>query len=105
MDGLLEELLRLENAKHRALVLIDAPAYDATVREQMRLLAASKDSLSKVPSLERLLVLSQLITLNTRLLQNLISTNPLFDVSGNGYSAKGRVNAPAVSRRKVSVEV
>ena len=53
MDGLVEELMRLENAKHKALVLIDAPAYDATVREQMRLLAASKQQSPQVASVER----------------------------------------------------
>jgi hypothetical protein len=103
MDGLVEELLRLEGAKHEALVLIDAPAYDATVREQARLLGASRKSFSKVTNVERLLALSQLITLNTRLLQNLLSTTPVFNISGSAYTAKGRVAGPPVSRR-VSVE-
>jgi len=35
MDGLVEELLRLESAKHKALVEIDASAYDASVRAQL----------------------------------------------------------------------
>ena len=104
MDGLVEELLRLESAKHKALVLIDASAYDANVHEQMRLLASSKGSAAQVASVERLLALSQLITLNTRLLQNLVSTNPLFAFSKNSYTAKGRVTTRATSRR-VSIEV
>jgi hypothetical protein len=105
MDGLVEELLRLESAKHRALVLIDAPAYDASVREQLRLLAESKLSTAgSVSNVERLLALSQLITLNTRLLQNLLSTTPLFTISGNGYTAEGRVSPPQAAGR-VSVEV
>ena len=103
MDGLVEELLRLESAKHKALVEIDASAYDANVRAQLRLLSISKGTADKVASVERLLALSQLITLNTRLLQNLISTTPWFAFSQNGYTAKGRVSAPAASRR-VSVE-
>ena len=37
------------------------------------------------------------------LLQNLISTNPLFDVSGNGYTAKGRAAVSSLSRR-VAIE-
>ncbi len=102
MDGLVEKLLRLESAKHQALVEIDAPAYDANVRQQMRLLSASRGSADKVASLERLLALSQLITLNTRLLQNLVSTSPVFAFSKNSYTAKGRV-IPATPRR-VSVE-
>jgi hypothetical protein len=102
MDALVEELLRLENAKHKALISIDAPAYDENVREQARLLASSKDFSVRVANVERLLALSQLITLNARLLQNLLSTTPLFETGGN-YSAKGRVSQPAVPRR-VSVE-
>src|SRR5438876_6625368 len=87
MDGLVEELLRLESAKHKALVEIDAPAYDANVRAQLRLVSASKKTLDKVANVERLLALSQLITLNTRLLQNLVSTTPWFALSSNnGYN-------------------
>src|SRR6266516_3371848 len=56
MDGLVEELLRLESAKHKALVEIDAPAYDANVRAQLRLVSASKKTLDKVANVERLLV-------------------------------------------------
>lgn len=103
MDGLVEELLRLESAKHKALILIDASAYDASVRGQMRLLADSKASTVTAPSVERLLALSQLITLNTRLLQNLISTSPVFAFNKSSYTAKGRQSAPATSRR-VSLE-
>ncbi len=104
MDGLVEELLRLETAKHKALVHIDAQSYDATVQEQMRLLADSKDTLNQVTSIERALALSQLITLNARLLQNLISTTPLFALSTDGYTAKGGLPEPAAPRR-ISVEV
>jgi len=103
MDGLVEELLRLESAKHEALILIDAPAYDTSVLEQMRLLSVCKDTRKRVSNLDRLVTLSQLITLNTRLLQNLISTNPRFAFNQNGYTARGKMSAPVVSRR-VSVQ-
>jgi len=103
MDGLVEELLRLENSKHTALILIDAAAYDATVREQMQLLATSAESIRKVTNVEKLLALSQLITLNTRLLQNLMATTPLFNVIGNGYAANGHVSLRQTPSR-VSVE-
>lgn len=103
MDGLVEELLRLESAKHKALIEIDASAYDENVQAQLRLVASSKASPDRITNVERLLALSQLITLNTRLLQNLISTSPLFYFSKNGYTAKGRVAIPAISRR-VSIE-
>ena len=104
MDGLVEELLRLEGAKHKALIEIDPSAYDNTVREQMRLLAVSKGpAADKVASVERLLALSQLITLNTRLLQNLISTTPWFAFNHTGYTAKGGVTAGKTLHR-VAVE-
>ena len=103
MDGLVEELLRLESAKHKALVEIDASAYDAHVQTQLRLLSVSRDSAGPATNIERLLALSQLITLNTRLLQNLVSTSPLFAFSKNGYTAAGRIAIPATPRR-VSVE-
>jgi hypothetical protein len=105
MDGLVEQLLRLENAKHKALILIDAPSYDANVREQMRLVAESKSSIapatSPATSVEQLFALSQLITLNTRLLQNLLATTPLFREAG--YTAKGRIEQEKFWGR-VSVE-
>src|SRR5215467_15868114 len=103
MDGLVEELLRLESAKHKALIEIDASSYDATVREQLRLVSVSKVTPDSVANLESVLALSQLITLNSRLLQNLISTTPWFAFSKNSYTAEGRVAVPATSGR-VSVE-
>lgn len=103
MDGLVNELLRLESAKHKALIEIDASAYDASVREQLRLIAVSRNTTDRVSDLKRLLSLSQLITLNTRLLQNLISTSPLFAFSQNSYTANGGFSIPAVASR-VSVE-
>ena len=104
MDGLVDELLRLEDAKHKALVSIDAPAYDDNVRKQMVLLAASDAGhRGRVADVDRILALSQLITLNTRLLQNLVSTTPWFAFSGNSYSSNGRVAAQTSAR--VSVEV
>ena len=103
MDGLVEELLRLESAKHKALIEIDASAYDASVREQLRLVSDSRRTADKVASVERLLALSQLITLNSHLLQNLISTTPWFAFSKNGYNAKGGHAEPQTSSR-ISVE-
>jgi len=103
MDGLVEELLRLESAKHKALIEIDASAYDASVREQVRLVSDSRKIPDKVANVERLLALSQLITLNSHLLQNLISTTPWFAFSKNGYTANGQIAAAATSGR-ISVE-
>ena len=102
MDGLVNELLRLEDAKHKALVAIDASAYDENVRKQMHLLSSSKASSGPSADVDSLLALSQLITLNTRLLQNLVSTTPWFAFSGNSYTAAGNVAAQTAGR--VSLE-
>ena len=75
MDGLIEELLRLEGAKHRALVEIDTFAYYENARQQT-LLISQADSTSAVPSdIKPLLALSQLITLNERLLEDILSVS------------------------------
>jgi hypothetical protein len=74
MDGLVRELLRLESAKHKALIEIDPQAYDAHVESQLHLVSTSK-SASTVTSLSSLLSLSQLIALNTSLLKDLRSTS------------------------------
>jgi hypothetical protein len=97
MDGLIEKLLRLEGAKHKALTEIDASAYDVNVRKQMRLLARPKTQIGAVGDVEHVLALSQLITLNTKLLQNLVSTTPLFGITRTGYKAKARVAAASCS--------
>ena len=103
MDGLVEQLLRLENAKHRALVEIEASAYQNSVRRQQRLIAKWKGTPSeRNTDIKSLLALSQLITLNTRLLQNLESTTPWFVSSGDVYSSK-RV-ADARTSRGLSAE-
>ena len=74
MEGLVQELLRLESAKHKALIEIDALAYDAHVRSQQHILSISRESVGKVTDVEGLLSLSQLITLNKHLLKSLTST-------------------------------
>jgi len=49
MDGLVEKLLRLESAKHKALVEIDASGRRQRSRSSMRLLAFPKAPLTKPP--------------------------------------------------------
>jgi hypothetical protein len=102
MDGLIEELFRLEQAKQDALISVDSSAYEAGVHEQLRLLSSPHDSVARGESVECLRALSQLIATNARLLQNLLSTTPLFDFRGN-YTAGGRV-LPEPLAGRVSVE-
>ncbi len=101
MDGLVRELLRLENAKHKALVEIDASAYDDNVAAQIRLLAETRTP-GSVADIERLLALSQLITLNTQLLRNLVSTTPWFVSNRGVYTAAGATAAARPGR--ISIE-
>ena len=91
MDGLLEELLRLESAKYKALIEIDASAYEASVHAQLRLLSSSRNIRVEAFSVDRLQALSELITLNTRLLQNLVSSTPAFNQ--NRYTAEVFITA------------
>lgn len=104
MDGLVEELLRLENAKHSVLISIDAPAHEASVREQLMLLSKYEAATTRLTGVDRLRALSQLITLNTRLLRNLLSTAPLFWLTANGYSATCRMSGQPVSAQ-IAMEV
>jgi hypothetical protein len=103
MDGLVQELLRLENAKHNALIAIDAPAYEANVQEQIRLLRTSKGPGPGVTNVQQLLALSQLVSVNAGLVQNLLLTSPLFMLNSNSYTAAGRLSVPPPSRN-VSME-
>jgi hypothetical protein len=62
----------LETAKHKALIEIGASAYHENVRAELHLVSSSKASPDRITNVERLLALSQLITLNA-LATNLIS--------------------------------
>ena len=81
MDGLVEKLLRLEGAKHQALVEFDASAYDENLRRQLRLISSQGTPVVEPTDVEQLLALSQLITLNNRLLQSLTSRTPWFSAN------------------------
>jgi hypothetical protein len=72
MDGLIEELLRLEGAKHRALVEIDASAYYENARQQTLLISKADGTSTVASDIKPLLALSQLITLNEKLLQDIL---------------------------------
>jgi hypothetical protein len=90
MDGIVEELLRLEGAKNKALIACDARAYDEHVRAQLHLLDSASDlKAAAQKSPEALATLSKLIHHNTSLFLNLVSTSALFAMNQNCYSAKG----------------
>ena len=105
MNGIVEELLRLEGAKHIALIEGNAPAYDESVRAQVLLLDSSRDLESSArTSPEKLSVLSRLIRHNTSLFLNLISTSAIFAQNCTSYSPSGDLAVSAgFARRKIAV--
>ena len=99
MDGILEELLRLEGAKHRALVQCDAVAYDECVRTQSDLVEDPRISSEARTSADKLLEFSKLARINSSLYMNLLSTAPWISSQGSGYNVRGRVaETPAAKR-------
>ena len=106
MNGTGEELLRLEGAKHIALIEGNAPAYDESVRAQLLLLDSSSDLESSArTSPEKLAVLSRLIRHNTSLFLNLLSTSAVVAQNCTSYSPSGDLSLSAgFERRKIAVE-
>ena len=99
MDGIVEALLRLEGAKHTALIQSDANAYDEHVRAQLHLLDSSagfQDAARKSP--QAVLALAKLLRHNTALFMNLVSTSPVFALSRNRYTANGSADPQIAGR-------
>ena len=92
MDGIVDELLRLEDAKHHALIGLDPAMYDRSVRKQAVLLEDSRLTAEARRASDKLLAFSKLASLNTNLYQNLLTTTPLL-VSASAYTVKGRMSA------------
>lgn len=101
---LVEELLRLEGAKNRALVSFDAGTFDESTRAQLRLLEENPDIVIG-PDIrpERLNSLSNLIRLNTSLVLNLHSISPWIVLALQGYTADGNT-AAALRASRLSLE-
>ena len=97
MDGILDELLRLEDAKHQALIGLDPAAYDRSVRDQTALLDDSRLSAEARGASDKLLAFSKLASLNTSLYQNLFTTTPSL-TNSQGYAGNGNLMNPASAR-------
>jgi len=89
MDGILEELLRLENVKHHALLTVNSDVYEDSVRQQNSLIDSSEFSIADGSHSVKLLAFSKLIRLNASLYENLLSTAPWVDMARNAYSDQG----------------
>lgn len=103
MDGILDELLRLEDAKHHALIVLDSATYDRSVREQTALLEDSRLSAEASKASDKLLAFSKLASLNTNLYQNLLTTTPWL-ATPRAYTGSGRM-ASAPAPRSFSAQV
>jgi hypothetical protein len=108
MPGLVEELLELESAKHRALLACDADAYEKHVRRQLHVLSETPDvRQAAAMSPDQVRVLSRLIQLNACLLHNHFASSPVFALNGalgkSGYTSEGALETRPPSNFSVEV--
>jgi hypothetical protein len=102
MQTIVQELLRLECAKEKALIDGDAPAYDESVRAQLHAL----DSTTTLEADARqhpdqLRDLAKIARRNIALFWNLMSVSPVFERSRSGYTSQGSIETPAVGQIQV----
>ena|ERR1700704_5421915 len=98
MDGIFEELLRLEGAKHAALIHLDAESYEASVQKQVQLIDDPGISAAARNGSDKLLAFSKLANINTSLYENLLATAPWITVGSRSYTGQGHISEPAVAR-------
>jgi hypothetical protein len=91
MDGIIDELLRLEDAKHHALIGLDPAMYERSVREQTALLAHTRLAAEARKSSDKLLAFSKLASLNSSLYQNLLTTTP-WVANPRAYTGSGQIS-------------
>jgi len=97
MDGILDELLRLEGAKNRALIELDSEDYEESVQKQVRLLDDPEFSKATAADPEKLLAYSKLAHRNKVLYENLLATAPWIVASSRSYTDQGQVMEPPAS--------
>ena len=94
MDGIIEELLRLEDAKHHALVGLNSEAYEASVQKQVRLLDDPGISAAARAGSDKLLAFSKIARINTSLYENLLATAPGILTPSRSYTGQGHISEP-----------
>jgi hypothetical protein len=87
MDGILEELLRLEGVKNRALIDLDPAAYEDSVQKQIELI--NDPGISEA--------ISKLSNFNTTLYENLLATAPWILAASRSYTGQGQIEDPAAT--------
>jgi hypothetical protein len=91
MDGILEELLRLEGAKNRALIDLTPEVYEASVQKQVSLIDDPGISEAARTGADKLLAFSKLNNFNTSLYENLMATAPWIAAANRSYTGQGQI--------------
>ena len=97
MDGILEELLRLEGVKNRALIDLDPAVYEDSVQKQIVLINDPGISQAARTGRETLAAISKLSNFNTTLYENLLATAPWILASSRSYTGQGQIEDPAAT--------
>ena len=97
MDGILEELLRLESVKNRALIELDSEAYEESVEQQIGLINQPGISEAARSGADTLAAISRLNSFNTTLYENLLATAPWILAASRSYTGQGEINDPAAT--------
>jgi hypothetical protein len=91
MDGILEELLRLEGLKNRALIDLTPEVYEDSVQKQICLINDPGISEAAHSDTEKILALGRLTSLNTGLYENLLATAPWIPAASPSYTGQGQI--------------
>jgi hypothetical protein len=97
MDGILEELLRLEGVKNRALIDLDPQVYEDSVQKQVNLINDPRISDAARTGADTLAAISRLNSFNTTLYENLLATAPWILAASRSYTGQGQINEPEAS--------
>src|SRR5438552_1022653 len=103
MDGILDELLRLEDAKHHALLTLNSNVYEDSVQKQSSLVENPGLSAADSAASGKLIAFANLAGLNTTLYENLLSTAPWIDGTRGRYTGQGYLTDPPATH-EFSVE-
>jgi hypothetical protein len=104
MDGILEELLRLEGVKNRALIDLDPATYEDSVQKQIGLINDPELLEAARTGKETLVAISKLSHFNTILYENLLATAPWILAPSRSYTGQGQIEDPAATH-EFSAEV
>ena len=104
MDGILEELLRLEGVKNRALIDLDPDVYEDSVQKQIGLINDPGISEAARTGADKLLAISRLSSFNTTLYENLLATAPWILAPSRSYTGEGQIADPT-AQHAFSAEV